>query len=245
MAQRNPLNPRYQGEGPGGQTKKSASSAKPATEAASSVYKKSKPATSSEKRAAAKAREKEIQTKNAEKSRKAAEKARLKAAAEAEGGEAAAPVVTKKAASSTGSPKNFIQKIFSPAPNMPDSPEYKKWRMRYWILMIAGIVSVALSWTFQMFFSDITLLWTVFMVLAYGFIALAFFVDFKKVRPLITAHQRTGTVAKSPKQMKHERESAERAAQLEAARKAAREATHKPLLRRKKKDSDEKQDTDV
>ena len=243
MAQRNPLNPRYQGEGPGGQTKKSAASAKPATEAASSVYKKSKPTTSSEKRAAAKAREKEMLAKNAEKSRKAAEKARLKA--EAENGDAAPAVVKKKPDPSAGAPKNFIQKLFSPAPNMPDTPEYKNWRKRYWILMVAGIVSVILSWTLQMLYPHITLLWTVFMVLAYGFIALAFFVDFKKVRPLITKHQRIGTVAKSPKQVKHEKEAAERAAQLEAARKAARDATHKPLLRRKKKESDEQKESDV
>jgi hypothetical protein len=38
MAQRNPMNDRYQGDGPGGQTRKSAARAKPVTQAASSVH---------------------------------------------------------------------------------------------------------------------------------------------------------------------------------------------------------------
>lgn len=238
MAQRNPLNPRYQGEGPAGQTKKSASSAKPASEAASSVYIKSKPTTSSEKRAAAKAREKEAQRKAAEKARKAAEKAKSESGSDA--GSVAQPVAKKKAATIVDAPKkNFIQKLFAPAPNMPDTPEYKMWRRRYWLLMAAGIVAVILSWVFQMFFQELSLLWIVFMVMAYGFIALAFFVDFKKVRPLIKSYQKGGgEIKKTPKQLKHEQESAERAAQLEAARKAARDATRKPLFKGKKKDSD-------
>lgn len=51
MSQRNPMNERYQGEAPKGQTKKSASSMKPKTKAASSVYVRSAEKTPQEKKA--------------------------------------------------------------------------------------------------------------------------------------------------------------------------------------------------
>ncbi len=50
MTQRNPMNDRYQGEPPKGQTKKSASSMKPKTKAASSVYVRSAEKTPKEKK---------------------------------------------------------------------------------------------------------------------------------------------------------------------------------------------------
>ncbi len=51
MTQRNPMNDRYQGDAPKGQTKRSASSLKPKTKAASSVYVRSNEKTPQEKRA--------------------------------------------------------------------------------------------------------------------------------------------------------------------------------------------------
>ena len=55
MSTRNPMNDRYQTDGPKGQTKKSASSLKPKSKAASSVYVKSTQKTPQEKKAAQKA----------------------------------------------------------------------------------------------------------------------------------------------------------------------------------------------
>ena len=52
MSTRNPMNDRYQTDGPKGQTKKSASSLKPKSKAASSVYVKSTQKTPQEKKAA-------------------------------------------------------------------------------------------------------------------------------------------------------------------------------------------------
>ncbi|MCL1891126.1 MAG: hypothetical protein FWG00_03800 [Coriobacteriia bacterium] len=74
MAQRNPMNDRYQGEGPSGKTRKSASSAKPKSQAAASVYIKKKPTTASEKRAAQKKRDAEKRRKDEERARRAKEK---------------------------------------------------------------------------------------------------------------------------------------------------------------------------
>ena len=55
MSTRNPMNDRYQTDGPKGQTKRSASSLKPKSKAASSVYVKSTQKTPQEKKAAQKA----------------------------------------------------------------------------------------------------------------------------------------------------------------------------------------------
>jgi hypothetical protein len=71
---------------------------------------------------------------------------------------------------------------------------------------------------------------------AYVCIIAAFVVDFRKVKPLMREHQKQSVGNKSPKQLKHEKEAAERAAAIEAARKAAKGA--KRLPRRKKKDGD-------
>jgi hypothetical protein len=236
MAQRNPMNQRYQGDGPGGQTKKSASSAKPSSAAASSVHIRSKPTTNSEKRAAAKAREREAQKKAAEKARKAELKAQSSAGES--GTPVSAPAVKKESNSVMGKAKGFFDKLLAPAPNMPTSPEYKKWRKLYWILIVGGIVSVALSWILQMLFVNLSVLWIATMVLAYAFIGAAFFIDFRKVRPLIREHQTLNVGNKSPKRIKHEQEAAEHAAQLEAARKVAKEASRKQLFPRRKASSD-------
>jgi len=233
MAQRNPMNQRYQGDGPGGKTKKSAASVKPAVEAASSVHIRNKPTTPQEKRAAAKSREKEARRKAEERAQRAAEKAK---AAAAEAGEAGEPTAanTKAKAVVAAAPENksFFGKLFGPAPNMPDSPEYKRFRKRYWLLLLGGMIAIVISLVLQMSSLDI---FYIPMGLAYAFIILAFYTDFRKVKPLIKAHQQQGSGASlSPKQVKHQQEAAERAAQIEAARQAQKAAKRKKLPFKKK-----------
>jgi hypothetical protein len=72
MTQRNPMNERYQGDGPTGKSKRSAASAKPARPAAGTVWERSKPATPADKRKA----EKEARKDAEEKQRAAAAKAK-------------------------------------------------------------------------------------------------------------------------------------------------------------------------
>ena len=74
MAQRNPMNERYQGDGPAGKTRKSAASAKPKSEAAASVYIEKKPETAKERKAAQKRREAEKRRKDEERARRVREK---------------------------------------------------------------------------------------------------------------------------------------------------------------------------
>jgi endonuclease V-like protein UPF0215 family len=223
MAQRNPLNQRYQGDGPGGQTRKSAARAKPVSQAAATVHVKKKPQTESEKRAARKARQKEDERKAIEKARKKAEKTQV------EGGAAEQQTVPEQ-------PKGFLGKLFAPAPNMPTSEEYRKWRRVYWILLGIGIVCVAISSLYMMSGGGSQVIWMGSIGAAYATIIAAFIVDFRKVKPLIKEHQKQGTGNKTPKQLKHEQESKERAEAIEAARKAAREAK-RPLRRRKSSDT--------
>jgi hypothetical protein len=209
------MNERYQGDGPGGQTRKSAARAKPVSQAASSVHIPKKPQTAAEKRTARKAREKEAEAKAAERARKQAERAK-----EAGTTQSAPPPARK----------GFFEKLIAPPPNMPSSEEYRKWRRVYWVLLGIGIFTVVIAFIAQ---SASPENWMIFLTIAYIPIIAAFVVDFRKVRPLIKAHQAQGGASKSPKQLKHEREAKERAEAIEAARKAARDAKRPP--RRKKK----------
>jgi len=250
MSQRNPLNERYQGDGPGGKTRRSAASIKPRTEAASSVYIRSKPTTASEKRAAAKAREKEAQRKADERAKRAAARQAAKAEAEAETGtvsEAAtdesvqdkdkaikAEKAEKPSKAVEPEKKGFFAALTQPAPGMPNSEEYKKWRRIYWILMAIGVATVIITFIMNYAFKSTASIWVI--AVAYVAIIGAFLVEFRKVRPLIKAYQaKQNGGNKSPKQLKHEKEAAEQAAALEAARKAAKQA--KKPSRRKPKDT--------
>jgi hypothetical protein len=237
------MNQRYQGDGPAGQTRKSAASAKPVTHAASSVHIKKKPQTDSEKRAARKQREKEEQAKRAERARKAREKAEALAAAEAEA-EAGdvVPGAKKPAVAAKGEAplvqKSFLAKMFAPNPNMPQTEEYKKWRKIYWILIAAGVVCIAISLFAGVLFpppegSPMSTLGMVSLGGAYVVIIAAFAIDFSKVKPIVKKHQASNSNGNmTPKQRKHEQEARERAAAAEAARKAAK-GTKKPIRRKK------------
>lgn len=249
MAQRSPMNQRYQGDGPGGTTRKSAASAKPTSKAAESVYIKTKPSTAAEKRAAAKRREKEVAQKAAERARRAAERekaAAAEAAAEAaEGADSGKKVATAKktlqavpdkkttAVAKTTEPAktNFLQKLIAPPPNMPNSEEYRKWRRIYWILMAIGVAAVAVGFVLNFMTQTSTQSYAFIatLIVAYPVIIGAFIIDWRKVRPLIRQHQTTGgSAAKSPKQLKHEQESRQRAEALEAARRAEKQAKRAP-----------------
>ncbi|MCL2529633.1 MAG: hypothetical protein FWE41_04800 [Coriobacteriia bacterium] len=76
MAQRNPMNDRYQGEGPQGKTRKSAAKLKPKAEAASTVHIEAKPTTKQERKAAQKRRKSQLEAKERERQRKAKERER-------------------------------------------------------------------------------------------------------------------------------------------------------------------------
>jgi len=76
MAQRNPMNDRYMGDGPQGKTRKSAAKLKPKVEAASTVHIEHKPTTKQERKAAQKKRDAQLAAKERERKRKAEERDR-------------------------------------------------------------------------------------------------------------------------------------------------------------------------
>jgi hypothetical protein len=223
MATRNPMNQRYQGDGPGGQTRKSASSAKPTSKAAASVHVKKKPQTASEKRAAKKAQEREAEQKAKVRAQKAAEKAK------------ASDVVVEEPKKA---PEKKVGGFFSnpeatAAKYGPRAEEYKKWRRIYWYLLGLGVVIIAVSFMMTNTVGyDNPIIW-VLIVSSYAVIIAAFFIDFRKVKPIMKMEREGSLGKKTPKALKHEQEAREQAQALEAARKAARES-RKPSLRKPK-----------
>ena len=230
MATRNPMNERYQGDGPGGQSRKSAASAKPVTKAAASVHVKQKPQTPSEKRAARKAREKEAEVKAKQKAAKAAAK---EAAKEAEQAKTTGIVVEKAKQKPSEKTGGFLSSLKTPAEAAAaKTDEYKKWRRVYWILLGVGIALVLSSFLVTNTLGyDSPFLWAP-IIASYVVIIAALVVDFRKVKPLVKK-QKESSGKKTPKALKHEQEAKERAAAIEAARKASKEK--KSLLGRKDK----------
>ncbi|MDR0308461.1 MAG: hypothetical protein LBH87_00835 [Coriobacteriales bacterium] len=230
MAQRNPMNQRYQGDGPGGQTRKSASSAKPTSQAAASVYVPKKPTTAAEKRAAEKQRRKQMEEKASERAKRAEERAQ-QAEEEAAQAKAAAlgidvselPEEKPEKVKPQEKPKFFSANANPMTAALNANAEYRKWRRVYWVLLGIGIVCVVLSFLFQNTFKN-TMAFMYTMVPAYICIIAAFVIDFRKVKPHVKAYQAGSQGGKSPKQIKHEQEALAQAKELEAARKAAKGA---------------------
>lgn len=222
MATRNPMNQRYQGDGPGGQTRKSASSAKPTSKAAASVHVKKKPQTASEKRAAKKAQEREAEQKARVRAQKAAEKAK------------ASDIVVEEPKKAPEKKAGFFSNPEATAAKYgPRAEEYKKWRRLYWYLLGLGVVIIAVSFMMTNTIGyDSPIIW-VLIVSSYAVIIAAFFIDFRKVKPIMKMEREGSLGKKTPKALKHEQEAREQAQALEAARKAAR-ASRKPSLRKPK-----------
>ncbi|MDR2673207.1 MAG: hypothetical protein LBC35_08060 [Coriobacteriales bacterium] len=239
MAQRNPMNDRYSGDGPQGKTRKSAAKLKPKTEAASSVHIEKKPTNKQERKAASKRRAAQMAAKEQERKRKAQERERAaKIAAGEEIEEPKKPTVVDKA-------KAFIVKPAAssaeskPRPSKPDTPEYRKFKRIYWILMGIGIVAVIGSFSSQFFYIDFIegQGWIILMGIAYVCIIGAIVLDYAKIRKLQKEHTKANDQGKkSPKQLKHDEQKALAAKQLEESRKLQRElkrANSKiPLLRK-------------
>jgi hypothetical protein len=94
------------------------------------------------------------------------------------------------------------------------------------------MVLVALSWITSSVVPGNMAAFTVPMVGAYAALIVSFYIDFKKVKPLRKPASAAVGGKKSGKQLKHEQEAAAAAAELEAARKAAK-ATKKTIKRTK------------
>jgi hypothetical protein len=238
------MNERYQGEGPGGKTRKSAAKLKPKTAAASSVHVESKPTTRQERKAARRRREAEEKRKAEERARKAA--ARERKALEAAGETPPEPkklslldrlfpkksgpaVVGKSGGSATVGTARGTSSAGATTrqSTLPTSKRYKDLRRIYWILIGAGVVCVAAAFFAQTYYYDRVEIWGVPMGAAYVLIIAALILDFTKTRPLVKAHQKQmsgGSGRKSPKQVKHEEEAAERARQIEEFNKAKKQA---------------------
>lgn len=147
MAQRNPLNDRYKGDGPSGQTRKSASSAKP---------KKASAAPSSERNIKdLSARDQAVVRRNAAK--------------------------TKRRTAATA--RTTVPYV------VPTSPEYKRYRKIWWILIIIGLALTAVTWAMREWMPEQATISYVVLGIAYVAIVGALLLDFLKIRPLRKAVQ--------------------------------------------------------
>lgn len=243
MAQRNPMNDRYQGDGPQGKTRKSAAKLKPKTEAAASVHIEKKPQTKQERKAARKKRDAQLAKKEAERKRKAEERekqARIDAGEE--------PAEPQKATMGSkiknifiGPPKNDASSAAKASSAQsaqqtpqqtramskgPDTPEYKKLKRIYWVLMGVGIVAIAISFLINFTAPEFMDGWGMMLPMGVAYIAVigAIILDYSKIRKMQREHNKQVVGGKmSPKQLKHEQQKAEAAALLEEQKKAQKE----------------------
>ncbi len=247
MAQRNPMNDRYQGDGPQGKTRKSAAQLKPKTEAASSVHIDKKPTTKQERKAARKRRDAQIAAKETERRRKAEEREKQ---ARLESGEE--PEEPKKEGAI-----DKVKKFVAPRPTDananvpvrgkgPDTPEYKRLKKIYWILMGVGVAAIIVSFIINFNFPEFLDGWGMMvpMVLAYVAVIGALILDYSKIRKMQKEYNKaaSGGGRNSPKQQKHEQQKAEAARLLEEQKKAQKELkranSKMPFKRKSKEDAD-------
>jgi len=136
MAQRNPMNQRYQGDGPGGQTRKSASSLKPASDAAASVRVKGKPSTSAEKKKAEAERKERERKKEEERLRRQARAEQARRTAEAKARLARGEMTPEEVEAIENATiqiepprkKSVIAEERDREIALRTNPEYRKWR---------------------------------------------------------------------------------------------------------------------
>ena len=72
---------------------------------------------------------------------------------------------------------------------MPDSPEYKRWRRIWWILILSALVTLLLS--FLLSSKSIVAAWAPFQYISYAceliaivLLVIVWILDFKKIRPI-------------------------------------------------------------
>jgi len=229
MAQRNPMNQRYQGDGPSGQTRKSAASMKPATSAAASVKVKGKPSTSAEKKAAEKERMDKLQKKADERKRKADRARQALLQAELDEKKAKGEITVDEAEqllAEATEVKPQKKKLFTtksyPEGTLQADPEYRKWRRYYWFSMIAALLLIFVSISLILLFPERN--WMVVMIVSYAPVLVSIYINYSKIRPLSEYYQKGASGKLSPKQSKHDQAVKAQAAQLEAARKAEKAA---------------------
>jgi len=228
MAQRNMLNPRNT-EGPAGRSRKSATSAKPVTSAASSVKIKSgKPETSAERKQAEAERKAKIQKKAEDRQRRAARVKQQQRTAEAKAKLARGEITAEEAkAAMSEQPevekppeKTRWQRFMSYFDNS-DNPLMQDSRYAFWVRLRnycrnAAYILVALAMVGFAIYKQPVL---PFLIPAY-IAALGYFgVQFFRVSPLAKhIQEESEAMAKaSPKQLKHQQQ------QIAAEEKAAAE----------------------
>ena len=223
MAQRNPLNERYQ-QREGGKTRKSAASAKPVSKAASSVYIKdpnAKPKKSFLDRF------KKNDPEPAKKSAKA-QVAEASDQPKKKGGKWTLNDMTGEEATASGeglseeAKKEARKKYLNPG-----TKDYKKWRTLWWIVIACGIISLIPPVMVPQYFVDNEQNSVIFFALGYGFLIAAVAIDAIKIRPLRKAARGGSINSDRSKEATAARKQAKKEAIAKEEAKAAKKAARK------------------
>ncbi|WP_283170142.1 hypothetical protein [Curtanaerobium respiraculi] len=182
MTQRNPMNDRYSREDLG-QTRKSAASAKPVAKAHASVRVEGESSLHADKPKGFLAR--------------TAQRAEKKSASKAE--------------AEKRSEKQNRRQLEAEYYN-PDTPEYKKWRKRWWITLVSALVLTTLSFVIQMNLPE-SMVIVSYVMLGVGYVLLfvAIYIDMRKVRT-IRREYTNKMINANTKAAKRERRKLEKAA---------------------------------
>jgi hypothetical protein len=107
----------------------------------------------------------------------------------------------------------------------PDTPEYRKLKRIYWVLMAVGVFFVIVSLVANFAFPDLAGGYGTIipMAIAYPAVIGALILDNTKIRKMQRAHSVGAQGRQSPKQQKHMQKKAEAAALLEESKKAQKE----------------------
>ena len=102
---------------------------------------------------------------------------------------AAAKPIRKEGGAATSKPKTKAKGSSAPGGKFyePDTPEYKFWRRMWWVSLGVGLFFVALSFFIQYYLKAVGALRVAGVVtigLSYAAIIAAFFIDWRKLRPM-------------------------------------------------------------
>lgn len=227
MAQRNPLNERYQTR-EGGKTRKSAASAKPATKAASTVYIKD-PNAKPKKSFLDRFNKNKEPEKPAKKAKAQVETEEAQEAPKKKGGKWTINDLEGSTPDQSLDGLTEEQKKAARAKYInPGDREYKKWRTIWWALIICGVATLIPQFVMPELFNSFTTEQYMLLIgVGYALLIAAVVIDALKIRPL-RKKARSGAIAEDrSKEATAARKQAKRDAIAKEEAKAAKKASRK------------------
>jgi len=127
---------------------------------------------------------------------------------------------SKSSSKKSSSGNKSTSKTSALAMRNPDTAEFKAYRRQWWIGLIVGLALTAVSWALQVY---VTAPWArtaqaVTLGMAYASIGFAFYIDWKKMRPLRKEAYEAAKSGKAPKSAAEKPSKADAKADSKAAK---------------------------